>query len=59
MMAQSFGWHAHLCDRSEDLEATLRTALDEKGPSLVVIPVDYRENTLLSQRLGEMTQTNG
>lgn len=58
MMAKSFGWHAHLCDQSADLEATLRTALEEKGPSLVVIPIDYRENAFLSQRLGEMSQPN-
>ena len=26
-----------------------------EGPSLVVIPIDYRENDLLSQRLGEIS----
>ena len=29
----------------------------EPGPSLVVIPVDYRENRLLTQKLGEITAT--
>jgi len=25
------------------------------GPSLVVVPIDYRENLLLTKRLGELT----
>jgi len=32
----------------------LRRALDEPGPSLLVVPVDYRENPILTKRLGEM-----
>ena len=32
----------------------VRAALDEDGPSLVVAPVDYRENMLLTERLGEI-----
>jgi len=32
----------------------LRQALDEKGPSLVVVPIDYRENMLLTERLGNI-----
>ncbi len=34
----------------------LRQAFAEDGPSLVVVPVDYRENMLLNERLGELTQ---
>jgi len=55
VLAQSFGWHGHYVARSRELESTLRAAFDEKGPSLVVIPIDYRENALLTKRLGEMT----
>ena len=39
------------------LEQALRAidaALAHKGPSLIVIPIDYRENTLLTSRLGEI-----
>jgi acetolactate synthase-1/2/3 large subunit len=54
-LAQSFGWHGHCVSRSRELEGVLRAAFDEKGPSLVVIPIDYRENALLTKRLGEMT----
>ena len=41
--------------KSAELEGTLKTALAEDGPSLVVIPIDYRENNLLTKKLGEVT----
>ncbi len=53
-LADSFGWHGHRVDNSRDLKQTLQTALSEKGPSLVVLPIDYRENALLTKRLGEI-----
>ncbi|MEM7166868.1 MAG: acetolactate synthase large subunit [Planctomycetota bacterium] len=53
-LAESFGWNGYRCDRSSDLQDTLRTALDAAGPSLVVIPIDYRENPKLTERLGEI-----
>ncbi len=54
-LAACFGWHGHRCDKSEDLQGTLETAFAEEGPSLVVIPIDYRENSILTQKLGEIT----
>jgi len=54
-LAQCFGWHGHRCENSADLQATLEAAFNEEGPSLVVIPIDYRENPLLTQKLGEIT----
>ena len=54
-LAKSFGWHGHRCENSADLQATLEQACREDGPSLVVIPIDYRENKLLTQKLGEIT----
>ena len=42
------------CTRSRELRATLEAACAEPGPSLVVIPIDYRENPLLTKRLGEI-----
>jgi acetolactate synthase-1/2/3 large subunit len=53
-LAESFGWNGHRVENSRDLEATLRTALDEDGPSLVVVPIDYRENMLLTERMGNI-----
>jgi len=55
MLAASFGWSGHFVQDSAQLAGTLQSALDEPGPSLVVIPIDYRENTLLTKKLGEIT----
>ncbi len=54
-LAACFGWHGHRCENSADLQGVLRRALDEDGPSLVVIPIDYAENSLLTKKLGEIT----
>ena len=40
-----------------ELKDTLEKAFLEQGPSLVVIPIDYRENQLLTKKLGEITAT--
>ncbi|MEE4175744.1 MAG: acetolactate synthase large subunit [Xanthomonadales bacterium] len=53
-LASAFGWNGHRVTRAEDFAGVLRTALDEDGPSLIVAPVDYRENMKLTERLGEM-----
>ncbi len=56
-LAQAFGWHGHYVKNAADLTGTLEAAFDEDGPSLVVIPIDYRENSLLTKKLGEITCT--
>jgi acetolactate synthase-1/2/3 large subunit len=56
-LAESFGWHGHRVENSADLKATLEEAFNEDGPSLVVIPIDYRENQILTRKLGEITAT--
>ena len=53
-LAESFGWSGHKVNNSRDLINTLEQAFSEKGPSLVVIPIDYRENLLLTERLGNI-----
>ena len=53
-LASAFGWKGHLVDNSKDLVPTLEKAFDERGPSLVVIPIDYRENLKLTERLGDI-----
>ena len=55
-LALAFGWNGHTVSRSRDLRETLESAFREPGPSLVVIPIDYRENPALTKRLGEITQ---
>jgi acetolactate synthase-1/2/3 large subunit len=53
-LAEAFGWHGHMVENSRDLKPALQQAFDEQGPSLVVIPIDYRENSLLTERLGNI-----
>ena len=45
------------CERSVDLQDMLRQALDDPRPALVTIPIDYPENALLTQRLGDIAYT--
>jgi acetolactate synthase-1/2/3 large subunit len=56
-LASAFGWGGHIAEQSSRLRETLETAFAEEGPSLVVVPIDYRENPKLTQRMGELTQT--
>ena len=55
-LASAFGWKGFLCSESKALKGTLEAAFACAGPSLVVVPVDYRENALLTQRLGELNE---
>ena len=51
-LADSFGWAGFHCERSRDVKQTLEAAFDAGRPALVVMPIDYRENALLTERLG-------
>jgi acetolactate synthase-1/2/3 large subunit len=53
-LAESFGWNGYRVEKSVELRSTLEQAFRAEGPSLVVIPIDYRENALLTQRLGNI-----
>jgi len=53
-LAESFGWAGFRVERSRDLAATLEKAFAANRPALVSLPIDYRENALLTQRLGEL-----
>ncbi len=53
-LAKAFGWHGQYVEDSADLKPALEAAVNYDGPSLVVVPIDYRENQLLSKRLGEI-----
>jgi len=53
-LAESFGWSGHKVENSADLVNTLEKAFSEEGPSLVVVPIDYRENMILTERLGNI-----
>lgn len=53
-LAQAFGWHGQRIENSKNLVKGLEQAFNEKGPSLVVIPIDYGENPKLTERLGDI-----
>ncbi len=53
-LAESFGWNGHMVKAAGDVVPTLQKAFSEPGPSLIVVPIDYRENMLLTKRLGEI-----
>lgn len=53
-LAEAFGWQGQRVENSAELAGALDTAINHRGPSLLVIPIDYRENLLLSERLGQV-----
>ncbi len=53
-LADSFGWNGFKVDAADSLASTLNAALSSQGPSLVVVPIDYRQNAQLTKRLGEI-----
>jgi acetolactate synthase-1/2/3 large subunit len=53
-LADAFGWSGHFVADSKDLAPILEQAFNEPGPSLIVIPIDYRENMKLTERLGDI-----
>ncbi len=50
--ARSFDLPGFRVDAADDLLPTLKRALDLDVPSLIEVPIDYRENLHLSERLG-------
>ncbi|MCC6683400.1 MAG: acetolactate synthase large subunit [Phycisphaeraceae bacterium] len=53
-LAESFDWQGQYVTDARDLGPALHRALAHKGPSLIVIPIDYRENMKLTERLGKI-----
>ena len=56
-LAKAFGWSIHRVCNSSDMKSELTEALDHKGPSLVIVAIDYDENQKLTERLGQLTCT--
>jgi acetolactate synthase I/II/III large subunit len=54
-LAAAFGWDGQYIDASDEVLPALQRALSHEGPSLLVVPIDYRENRLLTQKLGELS----
>jgi acetolactate synthase-1/2/3 large subunit len=57
LLAESFGWQCEVVGRSRDLRAAIDRGMNYRGPALVVVPIDYRENELLTKRLGQIACT--
>ena len=56
-LADVFGWQGQYVGHAAELGDALGRALEHRGPSLVVIPIDYRENPKLTHRLGAIEAT--
>jgi acetolactate synthase-1/2/3 large subunit len=52
--ARSFGANAFRVESADGLEPILRQAIAAKGVTVIDCPVDYRENMLLTERLGAL-----
>ena len=52
--AESFGLAGFRPESAADLYPTLLKALEWDGPSVVEVPIDYRENLRLTERLGAL-----
>ena len=57
--AESFGLAGFRPATADDLYPTLMRALEVDGPSVVEVPIDYRENLRLTQRLGSLMRGDG
>lgn len=54
-LAEAFGCAAYKVKQPDELVSLLKKAFEEKTkPTVIVVPVDYRENMKLTQRLGEL-----
>ena len=57
--AESFGLAGFRPASADDLYPTLMRALDVPGPAVVEVPIDYRENLRLTERLGSLMRSDG
>ena len=54
LLAKSFGWNYIFEDESSQLILTLKKIKKLKGPTLLIIPIDYSENLKLTQKLNDL-----
>lgn len=57
--AESFGARGYLIREAEELLPTLQSALEEDTVSVIACPVDYSENTKLTEKLEHLTEPAG
>jgi acetolactate synthase-1/2/3 large subunit len=54
-LADAFDWRYQFVDDSSQLLNVIEQAAGHRGPSLIVLPIDYSENKKLTEHLGEIT----
>ena len=54
MLAKAFGIWGKVIGKADELPGALKTAFRQKGPALIALPIDYRENRKMTKRLGEI-----
>ena len=54
LLAQSFGMWGKTLTAADQIVPALQDAFSQSGPALISVPVDYRENMKLSERLGNV-----
>ena len=53
-LAESFGWDGVRVEDSRALRPVLEKSFETEGPTLIAVPIDYRENPKLTERLGNI-----
>jgi acetolactate synthase-1/2/3 large subunit len=53
-LAQAFGCRGARVEAADELPAVLEAAFAGRGPCIVDVPVDYRENLRLTERMGQL-----
>jgi acetolactate synthase-1/2/3 large subunit len=54
LLARAFGMWGKTIKSSDELRPTLEEAFRQPGPALICVPIDYRENLKLTERLGKI-----
>ncbi len=54
LLAQSFGCWGRTLTTASQLPGALEEAFRQPGPALIAVPVDYRENVKLTERMGRL-----
>jgi acetolactate synthase-1/2/3 large subunit len=55
MLAKSFGMWGKTVESADGVMPALQEAFAQDGPALIAVPVDYRENVKLTDRLGNVS----
>ncbi len=57
MWAKSYGAWGRTIESADEVIPALETAFKQKGPAVIGVPIDYRENMKLTKRLGNLEFT--